>query len=319
MTTGETPRLPIPGRLNVLLSIGAFSACAALLVAASRATSWAVLLAAAVAFSFVANTVFSLLHESVHGVFSRSRAVNDAFGVVSAAFFPTGFGFQRICHLGHHRRNRTEAELFEVYGPSDSRLLKALQLYGILTGLYWLLPPLGSLLYLVSPSLLTGGPLRRPGSRLFGRSGADAMLSGFDADVPASRIRLEILFSLAFQAALIAGLGLTAKGWLACYAAFALNWSSLQYADHAFSVRDVTHGAWNLRVPRLVRALFLNYHHHLAHHQHPEVSWVHLGRFVDPAVPRPSFLEIWLRMWRGPVPDAAPPFDPAGRPLAEKA
>lgn len=307
----EEPGFPVPQGLNVVLSLAAWGASAGLLVAASRAAAWPLRLAAAVAFSFTANTVFSLLHESVHGVFSRSRRVNDLFGTVSAAFFPTGFSFQRVCHLGHHRRNRTDVEIFEMYGPDDSRLLKALQLYGILTGLYWFLPPLGSLLYLLSPRLLTGGLFRRRGSRLFGRSGADAMLSGFDADVPERRIRLEVLFSFAFQAALFVGLGLTFAGWAACYAAFALNWSSLQYADHAFSVRDVVDGAWNLRVSRLTRALFLNYHHHLAHHQHPEVPWIHLSRLVDPSVPRPRFWTIYLRMWRGPVRATPPPGAPA--------
>lgn len=307
----EEAGFPVPQRLNVVLSLAAWGACAGLLVAASRATAWPARLAAAVAFSFTANTVFSLLHESVHGVFSRSRRVNDLFGTVSAAFFPTGFSFQRVCHLGHHRRNRTDAEIFEMVRPGDSRVLKTLQLYGILTGLYWFLPPLGSLLYLASPRLLTGGLFRSRDSRLWGTSGADAMLSGFDADVPAARIRLEVLFSFAFQAALFLGLGLSLAGWAACYAAFALNWSSLQYADHAFSVRDVVNGAWNLRVNPLTRALFLNYHHHLAHHQHPEVAWIHLGRLVDPARPRPTFWSVYLRMWRGPVPATPPPGAPA--------
>jgi hypothetical protein len=97
-------------------------------------------------------------------------------------------------------------------------------------------------------------------------------------------------------------LHLTLAGWAICYAAFALNWSSLQYTDHAFSKLDVREGAWNLRVNPLTRLLFLNYHHHLAHHQHPQVPWIHLGRYVDPAEERPSFWAIYWRMWRGPQP-----------------
>ena len=97
-------------------------------------------------------------------------------------------------------------------------------------------------------------------------------------------------------------LDLNLLGWGLCYAAFALNWSSLQYADHAWSGRDVHDGAWNLRVSRVVQALFLNYHHHKAHHQHPTVPWLHLPRYVDMTEERPSFLAIYLRMWRGPRP-----------------
>ena len=81
-----------------------------------------------------------------------------------------------------------------------------------------------------------------------------------------------------------------------------MNWSSLQYADHAWSELDVREGAWNLRVNKLVQWLFLNYHHHKAHHQHPEVSWLNLSEHVDFTEQRPSFLKIWLSMWRGPRP-----------------
>ena len=94
--------------------------------------------------------------------------------------------------------------------------------------------------------------------------------------------------------------GLLLEELFTCYAAFAINWSSLQYADHAFTVRHVHDGAWNLRVPRPVELLFLHYHHHKAHHQNPQVPWLHLPKYVDFTEPRPSFFGIWLRMWRGP-------------------
>jgi len=104
------------------------------------------------------------------------------------------------------------------------------------------------------------------------------------------------------QVAAFTLLDLSLWGWLACYAAFGLHWSSLQYADHAFSPLDRRDGAWNLRVNPITRALFLNYHYHLAHHQHPRTPWLYLGRLVDPTLLQPSFLGIWLRMWRGPEP-----------------
>ena len=87
---------------------------------------------------------------------------------------------------------------------------------------------------------------------------------------------------MAMQIALVAARSQRSR-LAVCYAAFAINWSSLQYTDHAFSKLDVRDGAWNLRVNPSTRLLFLNYHHHLAHHRHPQVPWIHLGRFVDPA------------------------------------
>lgn len=289
---------PIPGTLNLVLTAAAVSAASGLLWLASHTASWGWRIAAAAAFSFVNNTIFSLLHEAVHGVFHPRRAANEAFGRLTAAFFPTSLGFQRICHLGHHRRNRSDVELFDYVLPGESRLVKSLQWYGILTGVYWLLPPLACLLYLLCPWVFR---LRFWGSRIGRQTSADAMLSGFE-DAPETRIRLEIVFSLLVQAALWTALDLNLAGWGLCYGAFALNWSSLQYADHAWSGRDIHDGAWNLRVSRVVQALFLNYHHHKAHHQHPSVPWLHLPRYVDASEERPSFLSIYLRMWLGPRP-----------------
>lgn len=287
----------VPGALNLALTAGAIAAALGLLAFASHTAAWGWRIAAAVAFSFVANTLFSLLHEAVHGHLHADRRVNEWGGRIAAAFFPTGLAFQRICHLGHHRRNRTDAELFDYVLPGESRLVKALQWYGILTGVYWLLPPLACLAYLLCPRLFRTSFWT--GSRLARQTSAEAMLSGFEG-APERTIRLEILLSIALQAAMIRALGLSAAGWLACYAAFALNWSSLQYADHAWSSRDVHDGAWNLRVNAIIGALFLNYHHHRAHHQHPQVPWLHLPRYVDPNEERPSFLRIYLSMWRGP-------------------
>jgi fatty acid desaturase len=292
-TTGRAER--IPGGLNLALTAIAVPAALSLLWIASHVSSWGWRIAAALAFSYVNNTLFSLLHEAVHGILHPRRWINDALGRLLAASFPTGFTFQRLCHLGHHRRNRTDLELFDYVLPGESRALKAAQWYGILTGVYWLLPPLACLLYLACPWIL------RLSGRIAKQTSAEAMLSGF-ADAPAGRIRLEILFSLCIQAAVIWALDLSLAGWLTCYAAFALNWSSLQYADHAWSVRDVHDGAWNLKVSRLVQYLFLNYHHHRAHHQHPGVPWLHLPKYVDFAEDRPSFLRLYLRMWRGPRP-----------------
>jgi len=292
---------PIPGTLNLGLLLAAGGVAGWLLHLASHGTAWWQVALAMLGFSFINNTIFSLLHEAVHGIFHPNRAVNEWAGRAAAAFFPTALTFQRIFHLRHHRHNRTEVEQFDYLRPTDSRFLKYAQWYAILTGLYWIASPLGILVYLVWPGAFRLKLLRAQDSRVAQQTAADAMLEGFD-HAPVRRIRLEILFTLLAQALLIWLTQATWQGWLLCYAAFAVNWSSLQYADHAWSELDVRDGAWNLRVNKVVQYLFLNYHHHKAHHQHPEVPWLHLARHVDFNEPRPSFLKIWLSMWRGPRP-----------------
>jgi fatty acid desaturase len=291
----------IPQFLNLLILATAIALAAWMLWLASHAGSAPVWIAAVVIFAMVNNTLFSILHEAVHGVFHKNQAVNDWAGRIAAAFFPSGFTFQRIAHLGHHRRNRTDAELFDYYRPGENRLLKAAQWYGILTGIYWLLPPAASLLFLVMPASLVQWAIAYSQRLTFARqTSAEGMLSGY-RQAPLGRIKAEVLFTLAVQAALVWGLDLNLWGWAACYAAFGFSWSSLQYTDHAFSERDIYKGAWNLRVNPVIQTIFLNYHHHRAHHCHPTVPWIHLGRYLDESY-RPTFLEIYWQMWGGPRP-----------------
>ena len=291
--------MKIPARLNLLLLAVSATASMALLALASQADAWWLKLVAALLFSFTANTLFSLMHESVHGLLLPDARWNIRAGRVAAAFFPTSLTLQRGFHLTHHRNNRSPQERFDYIEPGDIAWAKWLHWYGILTGLYWLVTQLGLLLYLVAPVLLRIPVLRRASSRLASQSSSRAYLAVFD-HVDGWVVRGELLASFAFQVLLFFALDLNLAGWALCYAAFAVHWSGLQYADHAFSSLDPHDGAWNLRANPVSRLLFLNYHLHLAHHRHPQTPWLYLAQHVDPREPQPSFLAVWLSMWRGP-------------------
>ncbi len=239
------------------------------------------------------------MHEAVHGVFHPITWVNSLAGRWTSAFFPTSFGLQKGFHLTHHKNNRTVIERFDYIQPGDVKWLKYAQWYSILTGFYWVVSVIGVLSYLVIPQALRSRTLRGKNSQFAKQTSSQAYLEVFDK-LPAITTQLEILFSLSVQASLFLLLDLNLLGWAVCYAAFALNWSSLQYADHAFSPLDVRNGAWNLRINPLIKAFFLNYHYHLAHHQHPNIPWLYLRQFVDKNKPQPAFISIWFQMWRGP-------------------
>jgi fatty acid desaturase len=285
----------------VSIALAASATAAILLCAASHCESWITVGACAVAFSFVANTVFSCLHECVHGIFHPDRRVNHLFGMLCAALFPTGFSLQRAAHLGHHRNNRSETETFDYIYPGDNRVLKTLQWYGIISGVYWGVVVLGWLAYLLLPFAFRARPLRDKWSPIAEHTSGPAYARAFAAAPPLCS-RLELLATIGAQLAMFEGLHLSLAGWLACYLAFAVNWSSLQYADHAFSRLHVVEGAWDLRVHPWVQALFLNYHLHLAHHRQPALPWVYLPHYVDPSRARPRFLAQYARMWLGPRP-----------------
>lgn len=286
-----------PTVLNFTLLTAAVGLNLLALYTASHAPLWA-LLPAALLFSLSNNTVFSLLHECVHGSFAGSAAVNRAAGRLAACWFPTGFSVQKAFHLQHHRNNRSESEQFDILHPQDVRWLKYAQWYAIYTGIYWLMGVLGYALYAVTPRAVRQLILRAFGRQGAAQSGADSYIGVLDR-LPPVITRAEIWAAWAFQAALFVLLDLNAAGWLACYAAFALQWSSLQYTDHAFSPLDRRNGAWNLIVPRWVRLFFLNYHYHLAHHQHPEVSWRDLPRYAEYGV---RFSTVWRHCLHGPKP-----------------
>ncbi|MEA2489226.1 MAG: hypothetical protein QOH21_1018, partial [Acidobacteriota bacterium] len=189
----------IPGTLNVALTLSVAAACGGALWLASHGTAWQMLLAA-VMFSLVGNTMFSLLHESVHGIAHANARVNEAIGTLAAVFFPTALSLQRVFHLGHHAHNRTVHEQFDYIGPHDRPWLKRAQWYAILTGVYWVFVPLGGVAYLLAPSLFTRLGARGQGGVAV-QTGASSMFGGLER-APRMRIRAELLFTMAAQAAL---------------------------------------------------------------------------------------------------------------------
>lgn len=282
---------PIPDRLNLMIAIGAMACTLGILVWTSMQESWLWMVIGAIAFSFINNTCFSLLHEATHGQFHSNRKLNLLFGRLLAAFFPTSFTMQQMYHLGHHRRNRTDAEMFDLYYPGDNLFLKRVIIYGVVTGVYWITPFISCLMFLINPKWILGTGVRD--SKFMQAISADHMLGGLErVSTKVNSIRGEILFTIAVQGALIAVAGL--GPWFICYLAFGINWGSLQYADHVGSARDIREGAWNLKVSPIVRWLFLNYHLHLVHHRHPNLPWIHLPKFFKQEDGYPTFRsKLW--------------------------
>lgn len=295
----------IPETLNTAVIIVTVPITWGLLWAASHGSTVTVLFAAWM-FSLFNNTMFSMTHEAVHGVLYKNRRLNRLAGIFCSAFFPTSFTLQRISHLGHHKRNRTDREMYDYYLPTESKWLRNVWIYaGNLFGFYYVTVILGNMIYLVAPWLYTSqwfikGPARYLGFEPYVEE---------IAQHSKTQIWLECALSFGYQCCVFYFLDLNLAGWIICHFAFALHWSALQYVVHAWSPRDIIHGAWNLRVSPLFRVIALNYHYHLAHHENPEVPWKYLGDYIDHQARRPYFWEIYLSLWGGARP--APPMEPA--------
>ena len=175
------------GILNTLILALSLAATWLCLWAASHLETGYALLAVWL-FSLVANTPFALMHEAVHGIGCSSRRANELLGIVAGWAFPTSFSMQRVAHEGHHRRNRTDLELYDYYLPGQSKWVRNLWLYlGNLLGLYWWSVLFGNLVYLVAPCVPLALLRRTSGAgarfrALCRRSGQTAAVSRVDGN-----------------------------------------------------------------------------------------------------------------------------------------
>jgi fatty acid desaturase len=290
--------MPIPDRLNVALVVVVFAAALGLLRLGSWVESWYFVLVVGVAFSYLLLTNYALLHEATHGNLHSSRRANFWLGVLAGILFPVPFSMVRATHQGHHLRNRTDFEMFDLYYPNDNRLVRYAQWYGILCGLFWPWVPVGAVLFALCPRVLR--------ARWFVRARSSHHLLGDIGPAEVRAIRWQLLLIAGFFTAALWLLGLRWQNTLVLYACFSVNWSTRQYVGHAFTRRDVIDGAWNLHTGRLASWLLLHGNYDLNHHRRPDVPWLYLPQLSRPDDPRVSYCRQYWRQWLGPRPAAEP-------------
>jgi fatty acid desaturase len=290
--------MPVPNWLNLFLVMVVAGCALTFLWLASRLEHPLALGAAALMFSYVLLTNYALLHEATHNNLHSSRNGNYCLGVLTGALFPIPFSMIRITHQGHHLRNRTDFEMFDLYYERDIKVIKFAQWYSILCGLFYPIIPLGAVVFVCWPGLVNLPIFQRARSsrHLLGDIGRGAIW----------RIRLELLVIVGFFVLLFWLLELRWERVLLCYACLSFNWSTRQYIGHAFSKRDVVEGAWNLRHNRLMTWVLLHGEYDLNHHRHPEISWYYLPQLSSSKEPRPSYILQYLRQWLGPRPALEP-------------
>ena len=284
---------PLPGRLNLGIAAVQVAALLAMLAAAGAVTSPWALGALVLGYALVMNSGYAMLHEAEHGLLHPKRAVNETTGALLALFFPAPFHLLRQGHIGHHLRNRSDDEAFDFYFEGESRLWKTLQLYGILTGFFYLAVVLGNLIALVNPRWLKArwADFDRPTRALL-----DSLNPRYFR-----LIRLEALAVFLLHGFWMWLWSVPAWTYLLLPCGFGVLWSALQYVHHFGTERDVLKGARNLRTWRWLDLLWLNHNWHRNHHARPTVPWTRLPE-ITPAGDgeRGRLLAAYLRMWRGP-------------------
>ncbi|MBI4663434.1 MAG: fatty acid desaturase [Verrucomicrobia bacterium] len=294
LQTEVEAEFPIPNRLNAALVAVVFCGAIVLLWIASRLDSWIAVFAIGLVFSYLMLTNYALLHEAAHCNLNSRLHFNYWLGLALGLLFPIPFSMIHSTHQGHHRNNRTDAEMFDLYYATDNRFRKYVQWYGILCGFFWPLVPLGTLLFCLLPRWFRRLIFERPRSTGYLFAGVN--------DIQVWQVRAEGLLILGFFTALFWLLDLRWLPTLLLYACFSFNWSTRQYVGHAFTRRDVVEGAWNLRHNRLMTWVLLHGEYDLAHHRRPDVPWLYLPRLVSAGETRPDYLGSYWRQWLGPRP-----------------
>lgn len=283
---------PIPGRVNLVIVAAQLCLLPSLLWAAGQVHQWWAVLLLALGFGLVMNSAYAMLHEAEHNLLHPNTRINHAAGVGLALFFPAPYHLLRQGHIGHHIRNRSDDDAFDLYFEGENRFWKYLQLYGTVTGMFWALIAASNVMLVFRPSIIA------PKYSSFNRP-AEAFLESLNPKFQ-RLIQCEALAAIALQAAMIHFWHIPVWHYLAVMFGFGLTWSSMQYAHHYDTVRDVRRGAMNLKTFAWLDLVMLNHNWHLNHHMHPSIPWIYLPHLSDAAEPRGSLSAAYLRVWRGP-------------------
>src|SRR5205807_1003894 len=128
-------KFAIPGTLNLIVAIICSFACLFLLALASRQHNWLAISAIAIAFAMMMTPVYTLIHEAEHNILHSDRHINNFLGKWLSCLFMAPFSFIKHCHLKHHKNNRTDMEMWDLYYEHHDKRDRLRRLYIVmLTG-----------------------------------------------------------------------------------------------------------------------------------------------------------------------------------------
>jgi fatty acid desaturase len=229
---------PVPDIPNAIIMMVQLALMAACFIAAARVGSWWQSALLAAGFGIVMNSVYSVIHEAEHRMLFSRAWINDAAGVFMALFFPAPFHLLRQGHIGHHLRNRSDDEAFDLYFEGENPLWRYIQMYGILTGCYWLMVVVANPIVLLFPGLLQKKHFD------FDRQSA-AFMESLNPRY-ARYIQLEALGVIVLHTAIVCAFHVPLLSYFVMYFGFGFTWSAMQYVHHYGTERHVTRGARNL-------------------------------------------------------------------------
>ena len=253
-------RYAIPDRLNLVLTSVQMLAALAILSAASRTENFYLKAALAISFAFTMQMGFCLAHEAVHSKLHSNRRLNLGMGILLFSLFPGSVHFFEVAHLLHHRRNRSNDELEDYVLPGENPWFKRIMYFLLISGLFWLLLPLSSIVVAFIPGRRIKLPRPEDGAGSFRK------FAQFLNEVRPGRVRRDLLVTVLVWAIAFPVLHLHFVPIAICYAAFGFSWASQQYIYHVRTARHAVLGAYDLRLWKPLELLYLHFNYHLTHH-----------------------------------------------------
>jgi fatty acid desaturase len=287
------PGYSIPAKINCTIIVACSALYFFLLHSAANTDSFGWKLLLGLAFGVIMIPVYSLIHEAEHGNLYPNRWWNAFLGRWLCCLFIAPFTFFRHCHLKHHKKNRTDEEIWDLYYEHQDKWLRYGNLYLMMIGVGYFALWLSVLVFAFIPGFVNHPVLRR-------HAETNGFLEGCDDKHKLSTTRKESVVVILFQVFVLWTINWDLASWAILLMVHGFIWSSQNYVNHAFSPRDVINGAHNLKIPVWLNYVYLNFNIHLAHHQNPQIPWLHLPGFIRSGKGRISFFKNYLRLWKGP-------------------
>jgi fatty acid desaturase len=310
----KNKRYPIPDRLNLLMVSIQMLAALAILSAASHTEHLYFIAGLAISFAFTMQLGFCLAHEAVHNKLHSNRRLNLVMGVLLFSLFPGSLHFFEVAHLLHHRRNRSVDELEDYVLPGENPWFKRIMYFLLISGLFWLLLPLSSIVVSLIPRRKIKLPHPEDGAGSFRK------FAQFLNEVHPGRVRRDLLVAILVWVIAFPVLHLHFVPIAICYVAFGFSWASQQYIYHVRTPRHAVLGAYDLKLWKPLELLYLHFNYHLTHHLAEWVPWNYLPS-IAAQQPTRGYSHTYFRLWRPPerVEEAWPPQYQKSGPLPARA
>ena len=230
--------------------------------------------------ALTSNTLWSLVHECIHGNFSPNTKVNLFAGRILALVFGAPFYVLQFAHLMHHRYNRYWD--CEYYDPQKTNgFVKHLGYYSYIFGGVYLMSIITAVAITVFRKNIL---LKALAARYRDRAQSDQILeltkNYFLKKYRLIEIKAETLLIVSFATLSFYCYG---KMWyipLAIYLVRALFISFFDNVYHYNTPVEKVRYARELALPRSFSLFILYFNHHGTHHETPSICWQDIGKLT---------------------------------------